>query len=417
MATTIKLKNSVTTTNAPSSLVQGEVAINVTDKKVWVGNAATTPVQLLGTGADGSLSTLTVGAGTVSAPAITTTGDTNTGIFFPAADTIAFSEGGVEAARFDSSGNLGIGTSSPSAFGKLGVVSAAGQNAAGFTDNTNYTFEIKSGGVGVAYMGGASGSALALASNGSERMRIDSSGNVGIGTSSPQAKLHVSGTTTRPIIQATNTAGNADIKYQSTNRTYVVGVNTGGAAGEFAFYDDTAGAERMRIDSSGALLVGTTTTTNTDGVTIQRGGAVNGGIVQILKTGSGLTNGLLNYYGATYVGGINFDNTSTSFPTSSDIRLKKNIVDAPSAISKVQNIRIVSHGWKNDDAVVEFGVIAQELAPIAPSAVMQGDDGEEVITTWSVDYSKLVPLLTKSIQEQQAIITDLKARIETLENK
>jgi hypothetical protein len=59
MATTIKLKNSVTTTNAPSSLVQGEVAINVTDKKVWVGNAATTPVQLLGTGASGNFSALT----------------------------------------------------------------------------------------------------------------------------------------------------------------------------------------------------------------------------------------------------------------------------------------------------------------------------------------------------------------------
>jgi hypothetical protein len=59
MPTTIKLKNSVTTTNAPSSLAQGEVAINVTDKKVWVGNAATTPVQLLGTGASGNFSALT----------------------------------------------------------------------------------------------------------------------------------------------------------------------------------------------------------------------------------------------------------------------------------------------------------------------------------------------------------------------
>lgn len=59
MATTIKLKNSVTTTNAPSSLVQGEVAINITDKKVWVGNAATTPVQLLGTGASINLTSLT----------------------------------------------------------------------------------------------------------------------------------------------------------------------------------------------------------------------------------------------------------------------------------------------------------------------------------------------------------------------
>ena len=52
-------------------------------------------------------------AGSVSAPSITTTSDTNTGIYFPAADTIAFTEGGVESMRIDSSGNVGIGTASP----------------------------------------------------------------------------------------------------------------------------------------------------------------------------------------------------------------------------------------------------------------------------------------------------------------
>jgi hypothetical protein len=57
--------------------------------------------------------TFAIPSGSASAPAISPTGDTNTGIFFPAADTIAFSEGGVEAARFDSSGNLGIGTTTP----------------------------------------------------------------------------------------------------------------------------------------------------------------------------------------------------------------------------------------------------------------------------------------------------------------
>ena len=115
MPTTIKLKNSVTTTSVPSSLVQGEVAINITDKKVWVGNAATTPIQLLGGGADGNFTNISVssvatfGAGTVSAPSITTTGDTNTGIFFPAADTIAFAEGGAESMRITADGSVLIG--------------------------------------------------------------------------------------------------------------------------------------------------------------------------------------------------------------------------------------------------------------------------------------------------------------------
>jgi len=79
MATIVKLKNSVTTTAAPSSLVQGEVAVNVTDKKVWVGNAASSPVQVLGAGATVAGTTLTMtgdgtfsGTGQVKVPAGTT---------------------------------------------------------------------------------------------------------------------------------------------------------------------------------------------------------------------------------------------------------------------------------------------------------------------------------------------------------
>ena len=77
-------------------------------------------------------------AGTAALPAITTTGDTNTGIFFPAADTIAFAEGGVEAARFDSSGNLGIGTASPSY--KLDVVRSGNGVSARFSQGSFFTY-------------------------------------------------------------------------------------------------------------------------------------------------------------------------------------------------------------------------------------------------------------------------------------
>lgn len=79
MPTIVKLKNSVTTTAAPSSLVQGEAAVNVTDKKVWVGDAGSTPVQILGAGAPVSGTTLTMtadgtfsGTGQVKVPAGTT---------------------------------------------------------------------------------------------------------------------------------------------------------------------------------------------------------------------------------------------------------------------------------------------------------------------------------------------------------
>jgi hypothetical protein len=288
-------------------------------------------------------------------------------MFFPAADTIAFAEGGVESMRITSTGNVGIGTNNPT-------------------------------------------SSLVVSGSASSPPTVD---GVHLGIQSGYATMELCGSSgTGSIIDFTKSGTDyvARLVYFNATDTFSI---TNSAAGALTF--GTSNAERMRIDGSGNLLVGTTTTSNTNGVVITKGGAVGGGIIQLYKTGSGITNGLLNYYGNTYVGGINFDNTSTSFPTSSDIRLKKNIVDAPSAISKVQNIRIVSHGWKNDDSVVEFGVIAQELASIAPNAVMQGDDEEEVVTTWSVDYSKLVPILTKAIQEQQALIQSQASTITAME--
>jgi hypothetical protein len=190
MPTDIKLKNSVTATNAPTSLQQGEVAINITDKKVWVGNAATTPVLLLGSGADGTFTNLTVSGvasfadGTVSLPSITNIGDTNTGIFFPAADTIAFTEGGVESMRIDSSGNVGIGSSSPSQ--RLDVNGGRSYFAA---NNEPYSIGVRyNGSTNGAFIGSPSADTLTISSwGGTERVRVDSSGNVGIGTSSPSS--------------------------------------------------------------------------------------------------------------------------------------------------------------------------------------------------------------------------------------
>jgi hypothetical protein len=129
-------------------------------------------------------------AGTVSAPAFFPTGDTNTGIFFPAADTIAFTEGGAEAMRIDSSGNVGIGTTSPAQ--RLHIVSAGStylqvQNTAnsitGFFVAQTADF----------YIGTFTNHPIAFYTNNTERMRINSSGNVGIGTSSPGARLDVVG--------------------------------------------------------------------------------------------------------------------------------------------------------------------------------------------------------------------------------
>ena len=162
-------------------------------------SASATITNLLATSLAVS-SIATFSAGTAAAPSITTTGDTNTGLFFPAADTIAFTEGGVEAARFDSSGNLGIGTSSwPSgqrlrvAGGDVGLegqylylVNANADIQMGAAQNAKITNTDSTNTLAIARTGASS--IITFSTAGSERARLDSSGQLGLGVT-PSAWL------------------------------------------------------------------------------------------------------------------------------------------------------------------------------------------------------------------------------------
>jgi len=212
--------------------------------------------------------------GTAATPAIRGT-DANTGIFFPTADTIAFSEGGAEAARFDSSGNLGIGTTSPAT--KLHVntttggvqVRASSDSDVSFSavatavDSTAFLTVINDARQWTMRVNGAESDQFQLRDStaGANRLVVDSSGNVGIGTNSPLRLLQVGayGVTNGEIALGATTTGYNSILFgdgatgSDFYRGYVQYNHTSDAM-LFA----TAAAECMRIDSSGNLGIGTT---------------------------------------------------------------------------------------------------------------------------------------------------------------
>lgn len=219
---------------------------------------------------------VTTGAGTASSPAIVPTGDTNTGIFFPAADTIAFSEGGTEAMRIDSNGKVLIGTTSNDTGGRLEVKQASSETGIGIqssgTDDSKLYFRTASGSYGGDIL--FNGSYVKFSSGTTERLRIDSSGNVGIGETNPQRQLHVKSSSAAEILrlQSASDTGQAWIGIYKANGTRKANVGFGSSVNEeffianeengpMSFY--TNNTERLRITSGGEVLVGKTQTNGT----------------------------------------------------------------------------------------------------------------------------------------------------------
>jgi hypothetical protein len=243
-------------------------------------NGTTIGASTASTGAFSTLSATgvtTVQAGSVSAPAITTTGDTNTGIFFPAADTIAFTEGGTESMRISSTGNLGIGQTSPSY--RLDINKGSAGIIANFTDGVAQTLRILTDAT-TASIDSVSGTNLGFQVGSVERMRITSTGYVGIANTAPPVlgyeKFGVTGsgafsstgstvlglwnTTNAGLIQFYTGGGTAAGSLQATGAalTLVGGTSLSlTATGANPLIFNTNSGERMRIDSSGRVGIGT----------------------------------------------------------------------------------------------------------------------------------------------------------------
>jgi hypothetical protein len=147
-------------------------------------------------------------------------------------------------------------------------------------------------------------------------------------------------------------------------------------------------------------MVGTTTNAINDSnsiVIVSNNGSVVGQVIcnHATSTGSGERFAAFGYAGSS-IGSITQNGTTAvAYNTSSDYRLKENIQDADSASSLIDAIQVRQFNWKSDGSHQRYGFIAQELVTVAPEAVHQPTDTEEMM---AVDYSKLVPMLVKEIQ-------------------
>ena len=309
-------------------------------------------------------SPMTIQGGSAAAPSLTFSGDTNTGIFSPAADTIAFSEGGVESMRIDSSGNVGIGTSSPSQALTVGTTSS-GKNIAIYSSSNGNNGLLRMydlGGTERLQLGvNSTGEVVYYAPTGSvhawyvntERARIDSSGNLLVGSTSSPATARtylkgVSATSSDFALLVQNSAG-TDMNYVRNDGLFSTGV-----ASQSPYNKTTASAANVFVDSGGVL------------------------------------------------------NRSTS-----SIKYKQNVKDAVHGLSDLLNLRAVTYeGKSEEDAGKTFGgLLAEEVHNAGLTEFVQyADDGSPD----ALAYGNMVSLCIKAIQELKAELDATKAEVALL---
>jgi hypothetical protein len=266
---------------------------------------------------------------------------------------------------------------------------------------------------GLAINAGSTGSDFALNINthdaGANLMRLKGSGDChfpnasafGIGTDSASRELDIqaaSGWAELALRGASGSAGSLEY-YNASTKLAEIYADT---STNIIFRNSTGGTtERMRIDSSGQLLIGCTATpsASVDGLGLSLASAILSS-----RGGTGFDYHVRFFNPNGQIGYISTQNSATQYNTSSDYRLKENVIQIQNGLERLNQLNPVKFDWKEDGTSSE-GFIAHEVQEIFPDAVSGEKDGEEM---QGMDYGRITPLLVKAIQEQQEEIEQLK---------
>jgi hypothetical protein len=401
---------------------------------------------------------LTLG-GTLSGVSLTTqvsgtlpvaNGGTGTATAFTAGSVVFAGASGVYSQDnaslfFDNTNDrLGIGTSSPSSkltvggnppsAGALAAVGAAAGISLALSDNINCSLYVRHPAAGPV-IGTDGGNALRFATNGNaasdEKMRIDSSGNVGIGVTNPASLLSLQKSTAAglgPELILNNSANSISDAMALTFASGAIGVGARGQIkvtvegnpfyGAMQFFTGSSNAtltERMRITGDGNLLIGTT------GFAAGQNAKHIAPSVILTSVNTTAATGQIVFYNPNgAVGQIYTDGATTVFATSSDYRLKEitGIVTATEAKDFIMALQPKQGTWKIDGSKF-VGFLAHEFKNVSPSSVFGEKDAVDksnkpVYQGMQAASSEVMANLIALVQEQQALITQLQTDVATL---
>ena len=341
------------------------------------------------------------------------------------------------AITIDSSEKVGIGTTSPSSLLHIAGTSGTLARIVGTNASSDVRLLFDAGGTtGQIQYAGASHASLAdtltlvtqadvrTVHAGTQRFTIKSSGNVGIGTSSPAQLLHIKGgasgssysaDSADKLILEHSDSVTMDIRTPSNAQALIMfsdGTRSQGLIGynhsdDSLRFSNSGNLERMRITSNGSVFIRTisepTGSTGGAGFSIDSNDRAN-----FICATTGTSNlELIEFRNPNgTVGDIKSNGSSTSYNTSSDYRLKENVDYTWDATTRLKQLKPARFNFIADADTTVDGFLAHEVSSIVPIAVSGEKDGEKM---QSIDHSKLVPLLVKTIQELEARITALES--------